>query len=138
MPNRRQDTRTRDRYDELAASWAAAVERLDARYWKVVVAVICIAIVVVLLVGFNVILLKRVDNNAASNTAALCALRMEIQARVVRNTNRLRRSEAFLRANPAGIPGISARVIREGVNEQRQEIMDQQRTVKALGGIDCD
>ena len=137
MPNRRQDTRTRDRYDELKASWDAAVERLDARYWKVVVAVICIAMVVVLLIGFNVILLKRVDNNAASNTTALCALRVEVQARIVRNTNRLRRSEAFLRENPAGIPGITARVIREGVNEQRLEIADQERTVKTLGGIDC-
>lgn len=133
----RVDQPQRDRIDELVESWHAAVARLDARYWKVTVLSLIAVTVACVAVGSTVWLLKRTDEEAAKNTAALCALRHDIEGRIVRNTARLRRSEEFLRDNPAGVLGIPARMIRDGVNEQRNEIEDQKKTVEALAGVDC-
>jgi hypothetical protein len=65
----------------------------------------------------------RTSHDAQVTTAALCALRSDLEQRVAS-------SEAFLRRHPHGILGISAKDIRTG-------IVNQQRTILALSGIDC-
>ena len=61
--------------------------------------------------------------DAKQTTAALCALRSDLERRVAT-------SEAFLAEHPHGIPGISAKQIRDGIRNQ-------ERTIRALSGIDC-
>jgi len=56
-------------------------------------------------------------------TTALCTLRADLERRV--DTSR-----EFLKENPDGIPGIPARTIQEGINNQ-------ERTIEALGVLDC-
>ena len=63
------------------------------------------------------------SRNAEQTRGALCALRADLERRSVT-------SRAFLREHPNGIPGISAKVIRDGIRNQ-------ERTVRALAGIDC-
>ena len=65
----------------------------------------------------------RTRHDAQVTTTALCALRTDLERRVAT-------SEAFLAEHPDGIPGISPKVIRDG-------IVNQQRTISALSGIDC-
>lgn len=71
----------------------------------------------------NIALTKRVDANADVTTAALCALRGDLEKRVANST-------AFLKEHPRGIPGIPAKTIRAGIENQR-------RTIEALDGIRC-
>ena len=59
----------------------------------------------------------------AQTTAALCVLRGDLERRVAD-------SKAFLREHPTGIPGISAKVIRDGLRNQES-------TIRALSGINC-
>jgi hypothetical protein len=61
---------------------------------------------------------------AENSNNALCSLRADLERRV-------EVSQDFLRENPDGIPGISAEVIRTG-------ILNQQRTINALSGLDCE
>lgn len=60
--------------------------------------------------------------NSQSNDA-LCALRGDLQRRVVT-------SREFLVEHPDGIPGISAKTIRDGIDNQK-------RTIVALSGLSC-
>lgn len=62
-------------------------------------------------------------HDASVTTAALCALRVDLERRVAT-------SRAFLVEHPNGIPGIPARTIRDG-------IVNQGRTITALAGIAC-
>ena len=66
---------------------------------------------------------RQTSRDAKITTAALCALRTDLERRVAS-------SRAFLAEHPDGIPGISAKVIRDG-------IVNQQSTISALSGIDC-
>lgn len=68
-------------------------------------------------------LTRRVDANADQSTSALCALRRDLEKRVDS-------SRQFLREHPHGIPGISAKTIRDGLSNQ-------QRTIRALRGLSC-
>ena len=61
--------------------------------------------------------------DADVTTRALCALRSDLERRVAS-------SRAFLAEHPDGIPGISAKVIRDGLRNQES-------TIRALSGIDC-
>jgi hypothetical protein len=54
---------------------------------------------------------------------ALCALRGDLERRVIVDA-------AFLEENPEGLPGLPARLIREGIENQ-------ERTIAALSGLDC-
>jgi high-affinity Fe2+/Pb2+ permease len=54
---------------------------------------------------------------------ALCALRQDLERRVAA-------SEAFLEENPEGIPGLSPKIIREGIENQT-------RTIVALNELSC-
>lgn len=122
-PDRRGDRATRDRYDELAASWHEAVARLDARYRRVTVAILLAGSLafgsVILAVG----LMRHTDEEAKQTTAALCALRHDLQRRV-------QSSEQLLATHPQGIADIPAATIRKGIAEQK-------RTIGALSGLDC-
>jgi hypothetical protein len=60
---------------------------------------------------------------AVQTNDALCALRVDLEARVAA-------SEQFLEDNPNGIPGLPAAVIRTGITNQ-------QRTIEALGDLEC-
>lgn len=62
-------------------------------------------------------------STADTNTRALCALRHDLEQRVDS-------SAAFLRTHPNGVPGISARVIQDGISNQ-------ERTIKALSVLSC-
>jgi hypothetical protein len=123
IPDRRDDHTTRDRYDELAASWHSAVQRLDARYRRVVVGVLVVAVITIGNVGFGLLLLKRVGSDADATTRAICALRQDLERRVDS-------SQTILTDHPKGIAGIPAATIRKGIS-------DQKRTIKALSGLDC-
>lgn len=59
----------------------------------------------------------------ARTSTALCTLRADLKQRV-------KSSEKFLADHPHGIPGITAGTIRASLNGQ-------QRTVKALAGLQC-
>jgi hypothetical protein len=61
--------------------------------------------------------------SANASTQALCTLRMDLERRVAS-------SQAFLVEHPRGIPGISVKVIQDGIKNQ-------QRTIKALQDISC-
>lgn len=71
----------------------------------------------------NRALALRVAHDARVTTAALCALRNDLEVRVAS-------SRSFLVDHPNGIPGISAKAIRDG-------IANQERTIVALSVIDC-
>lgn len=68
---------------------------------------------------------KRQDlaRQATNTGAALCTLRGDLEQRV-------EASQRFLREHPKGIPGINAATIQSG-------IVNQQRTVDALSGLNC-
>lgn len=61
--------------------------------------------------------------NSARTTHALCALRHDLEIRVSSG-------EAFLKDHPHGIPGISAKQIKDGLRNQK-------RTIEALSGLSC-
>jgi len=70
----------------------------------------------------NVILARQAQ--AADRTEqALCILRDDLQTRVDA-------AQAFLKANPDGIPGIPAQQIQDSIDNQ-------QRTILALQLLDC-
>lgn len=123
MTDRRKNTETRDRYDELAASWHEAVSRLDRRYRKVVIAVMVAGAVALGAVALGVSLLRSTNKDANQTTTALCALRADLERRVDSG-------EAFLAEHPEGFADIPALTIRKG-------IADQKRTIRALSGLDC-
>lgn len=121
MPDReRKDAETRTRVDEIASGLDAWRERVDARYRRVVVLVI---VAIVLAIGGNVALLQRTNGQATSSTAALCALRHDLEARV-------KSGEQFLRSHPLGAADIPAATIKTSVDGQR-------RTIRALSGLSC-
>jgi hypothetical protein len=112
-------------------------KRLDRAYavmhkifWVLAVAVVLI-VVVLAVVGISTIVL--LDKNSSetrqrlqaqrANTAALCALRGDLEARV-------QSSNDFLLKHPRGIPGITAATIRS-------TIVNEQRTITALSPIRC-
>lgn len=64
------------------------------------------------------------DKVAKSTNIALCALKNDLQTRVIS-------SQEFLLDHPKGIPGISAATLR-------QSITNQKATIKALSGLRCD
>jgi hypothetical protein len=65
----------------------------------------------------------RTSRDAQQTRSALCVLRSDLERRVVS-------SQEFLREHPRGIPGISAKAIRDAA-------ANQQRTIDALSSIDC-
>jgi hypothetical protein len=65
----------------------------------------------------------RIAEVANDTNNALCALRGDLERRVIVD-------EAFLEENPEGFPGIPARLIQEGIENQ-------ERTIAALSGLDC-
>jgi hypothetical protein len=60
---------------------------------------------------------------ASNNQTALCALRADVEGRILN-------SEKFLATNPKGIPGFPRATIQSGIDGQR-------KTVKALGSLNC-
>lgn len=121
MPDReRKDGETRTRVDEIGSSMESYRERLDVRYRRVVWLVIA-AIVVSCLAPLA--LLVRTNDQASSNTAALCALRHDLEARVKSSTD-------LLATHPEGLAGIPAATIRTTIDGQR-------RTILALSGLAC-
>jgi CHASE1-domain containing sensor protein len=58
-----------------------------------------------------------------STTTALCALVNDLETRI-------QTSRAFLKENPDGIPGITPKIIRDGIKNQ-------QRTIDALAPLKC-
>lgn len=87
------------------------------------IVIVCVAVGTVINSTGGVYLYVQGQSRAAQTTDALCALRRDMQVRVDGG-------RAFLREHPNGIPGISAADIRDGIRNQ-------QRTIKALAGIDC-
>lgn len=113
----------RDRIDELTASWYAAVDRLDRRYRIIAWRQTATSVAVVGLVLFGIASRRHTDQQAVRNTAALCALRHDLQVRV-------QTSREFLIRHPHGIRDIPAKVIRDGM-------VGQERTIRALQVVKC-
>lgn len=77
-------------------------------------------VVLYLLVGGLVL---QTRSAADKNTRALCALRHDLKQRADS-------SAAFLVEHPNGVPDIPAKIIQDGIDNQR-------RTIKALSIISC-
>lgn len=123
MPERRIMEQTRLRVDEIAASMEAYRARLDHRYSRVLIAVLVIAVISIGSVVFGFAILRHTDNQAQQNTVALCALRRDLEDRVVS-------SERFIQEHPKGIPGIPVKTLIQSTEGQK-------RTIKALSPIKC-
>lgn len=63
-------------------------------------------------------------NTGHTTRDALCTLRADLETRV-------QTSKDFLIEHPKGIPGISAKVIKDGIKNQ-------ERTIDALSDLSCD
>lgn len=94
------------------------------------IAAVTLAVVVMAFVYFAVVtaqqntVLARQNESSLRTEHALCILRADLQQRA-------ESTEAFLKANPGGIPGIPA--------EQLQQSIDNQlRTVNALQLLECE
>ena len=61
--------------------------------------------------------------DSKNTTNALCAFRQDLERRVLASTD-------FLKENPKGIPGVSPRLILQGIENQ-------QRTITALKDLNC-
>lgn len=86
------------------------------RFHPVVSFVVCFALLAVGLWQIHVL--------AENTNDSLCALRADVEARV-------EGSKAFLVEHPQGISGITPAVIQQGIDNQ-------ERTIVALGDLDCD
>jgi hypothetical protein len=82
------------------------------------------SVLIVGLVIFGILLLKRTNHATSRTTASLCALRHDLEQRVSDG-------EAFLIDHPRGIPGIPAKTLRQSIDGQR-------RTIRALRVVQCD
>lgn len=120
----RTDVPQRDRIDELVASWHAAVDRLDRRYLIIAWRQTVTSILIVALVIFGILLLRRTNHSTSRSTAALCALRQDLERRV-------RDGQAFLITHPEGISWIPAKTLRQSIEGQK-------RTIRALRSVHCD
>lgn len=80
-------------------------------------------LVFVLSVAFMLYATISIRTTAQQNQSALCALRHDLEVRTDA-------SQAFLDANPNGIPGISSQQIRESLDNQKS-------TLRALSGLSC-
>ena len=76
-------------------------------------------------------------NNQRSNTAALCALRDDLKARLNADAAKVRSSKAYLVTHPHGIPGISAALIRQSIAQQEHTVAGERRSIQALGLVRC-
>lgn len=92
------------------------------RRWTVILFVI-VATVTVTIFVIRSLDLAKVQHQASINTAALCALRADLKARVDN-------SKEFLKEHPGGIPGIPTATIRS-------QIEGQERTIKVLEIVEC-
>jgi predicted PurR-regulated permease PerM len=90
---------------------------------RLVIATVAIYLALAALGAFVWVQQVRIARESASTTTALCVLRADLEARI-------KNSQAFLKENPNGIPGISAKLIRDGIKNQ-------QSTVSALSGLKC-
>jgi len=87
------------------------------------IVIVCVAFGTVVNSAGAVGLYVQGQERANQTTDALCALRHDLQVRIDG-------SREFLADHPHGIPGVSAKTIRDGIDNQR-------RTIVALSGIDC-
>lgn len=83
--------------------------------------VLTVATIVLYLICIGVAVKVYTDNR--STTDALCTLRTDLVKRVASSQN-------FLKEHPDGIPGISPKVIIDGIDNQ-------QRSIEALSGLHC-
>lgn len=109
------------------AKWQQAVVRWQQEMTKrmgsvqrsarVLLAIVVLILVVLGAAGWYV------SNEQSRTASALCSLRGDLEQRV-------RDSRTFLREHPGGIPGITPKLIRDGMNNQR-------RTIRALAIVKC-
>jgi hypothetical protein len=64
-----------------------------------------------------------IESTVDSTTKALCTFVNDLESRV-------RTSQAFLKENPDGIPGIPVKILRDSIRNQ-------QRTIDALSVLEC-
>lgn len=91
------------------------------RRTTIVMVVAAVVIAGGLVVGGYLLASRTSENN--QTTRALCALRDDIKRRV-------KTSQEYLADHPNGAPGIPAKLVRDG-------IQNQQRTVEALHDLKC-
>ena len=90
--------------------------------WIIVILAVAVALSIAANVAAMIANQHRIDDIQTSRVA-LCALRSDLERRV-------QTSEKFLKEHPAGIPGIPAKTIRDGIRNQ-------QRTITALAALSC-
>lgn len=86
-----------------------------------------------ILAAFVVLALYLVDGARQ----ALCAQRADLDGRIASDTRSLERSRRFLREHPNGIPGIPARLIRQGIAEDAATLARSIQTRRNLSGLHC-
>jgi len=91
---------------------------------NLVIATVVIYIGLLLVGGFTLRESVNTSNESETTHTSLCTLRADLKTRVAT-------SEELLRSNPAGIPGITAKAIKES-------LAGQLRTIKALSVLECD
>lgn len=119
----RQDATKRDRIDELVSSLLIWQQAVDARAKRVVIWVILSVVLAFVAVLGSLALLHRVDSQATSNQAALCALRDEL-------VHRVSSSQDFLNQHPHGVIGIPRAAIAKSIH-------DTQGSIRALDVVHC-
>jgi uncharacterized membrane protein len=117
----RQDAPTRDRVTEIASGLNAWRERVERRL-KVAIGLVIVAVVIAIVAPTWLFI--RTNHQAAANTAALCALRSNLQRQVDS-------SVAFLRTHPEGVPGLAT------AKEIRADISNRRSTIRTLSGLEC-
>lgn len=68
---------------------------------------------------------------------ALCALRVDLDSRIISQTNSITRGEAFLHDHPQGAFGFSKRDIQLSIDSQKRALRNSYRTRKALNAVRC-
>jgi len=79
---------------------------------------------------------QRIDKNATALTA-LCALRADLEQRIVSERRSILNSIVFLRHNPHGAFGFSRATIQASISAQRRTLANSVRTRRALESLDC-
>src|SRR3982751_2612904 len=72
------------------------------------------------------------SRESARNHIALCALHENIHRSVLERRDHIKRTEQFLRNHPNGIPGIPAKLLRNGLQSDRLTLKTTVRNDKAL------
>lgn len=77
------------------------------------------------------------SRESSRNHIALCALHENIHHSVLDRRVHIQHTQEFLRAHPHGIPGISAKLLRRSLQDDKATLKTSVRNDKALDVLGC-